>query len=48
MKDQNGDVFWPALGINQIENIKENFDIKIVLDAYKNKIEDLLELQLNG
>ena len=40
MKDQNGDVFWPALGINQIENINYNqgYIVKMNYESVGNSI----------
>jgi len=40
MKDQNGDVYWPALGINQIENINYNqgYIVKMNYESVGNNI----------
>ena len=40
MKDQNGDVFWPALDINQIENINYNqgYIVKMNYESLGNSI----------
>ena len=40
MKDQNGDVFWPALNINQIENINYNqgYIVKMNYESVGNSI----------